>query len=937
MADAVKVTQGAFNSLLGLDSTKHVNPTAQPNDTSFVSRFTKSEMKSYLNRLFVKPKNQRSDVSASGIISYLKPIHAKIGNAKLTADKLRALAPEIEQSRILVSSSIMSPNDLQDGKFIFRFPDVPALEAEPDLLKEVVDTYDQYFNNTLLLGVKSYDWIGEAQYGSGAKAILILPVATQADLRNRSSDSARKFFDSELGFESFTSSLNDFTFSNSKLSWKDFLSGTKESTLVSELIPSMESFGLKVPNSYNPNARGTINANLYGDKYVAGIEDMIINLKTKLAEGDVIKITEDSEALRFHSIQNEKQKTSILDKLAQKYGWDKDPDKEELSYLDANPSTFKHSGHPTLIELPTEAVIPIIVPGAPSEHLGYFILLDNHGMPLTIENSGMGDNSTSCSNGSPNGAFEAMFGSNCCHASYFNKENSQNNMGNLIFTKILDAYIKRRMSGIFGRGDLELSRFNSLATVLFYRTLEAKQSTLVFVPPQLLHYFCFEYDRMDGTGKSKTAEIQFLLSLRTTLMMANVVGMVNDAIEHKKVEFGVDEKNANIEGIMDLIANIFIEKNKLNGSIDPSEIMRDMYSNALTIVPKNIPGLSELTVDVQNGGGQSSRVDDQLLEQITNLLVSHLDVPPAALNQMSEPEFAKSLVTQNLFFAKKIRRYQNIWCSLMTEFIRVYSSFDTTFQKAILRKLSVKSKSAKEKLPTKTAELASKQPNQYSSEAKLLRSIIDNVVVDLATPNIVVDKTQFEEISGFMRDLDELANNFFPNELVPGEDNLAQSAIAVTRAKWKKDQMVRFLSEVGTFNMVEVPDFDDMDPTEITDYIQQLQNVGSAIQRQREAIVEAPDDNNGSDDFGEGGDSFGGSDDSFGGSDGGESNGSDDFGGFGGESGQGGDNSDMFGGDDLSSPADNTPDVPNEEPAQNLSEGPSLTAKVYRTMTLKKK
>ena len=177
-------------------------------------------------------------------------------------------------------------------------------------------------------------------------------------------------------------------------------------------------------------------------------------------------------------------------------------------------------------------------------------------------------------------------------------------------------------------------------------------------------------------------------------MMANVVGMVNDAIEHKKVEFGVDEKNANIEGIMDLIANIFIEKNKLNGSIDPSEIMRDMYSNALTIVPKNIPGLSELTVDVQSGGGQSSRVDDQLLEQITNLLVSHLDVPPAALNQMSEPEFAKSLVTQNLFFAKKIRRYQNIWCSLMTEFIRVYSSFDTTFQKAILRKLSVKSKSA---------------------------------------------------------------------------------------------------------------------------------------------------------------------------------------------------------------------------------------------------
>lgn len=110
-------------------------------------------------------------------------------------------------------------------------------------------------------------------------------------------------------------------------------------------------------------------------------------------------------------------------------------------------------------------------------------------------------------------------------------------------------------------------------------------------------------------------------------MMANVVASVNDAVEHKKVEFGVDDKNANIEGIMDIIANIFIDKNKLNGSIDPSEILRDMYSNSLTIVPKNIPGLQDISVDVQQSGGQSVKVDDNLLEQITNLLVSHLDVP----------------------------------------------------------------------------------------------------------------------------------------------------------------------------------------------------------------------------------------------------------------------------------------------------------------------
>ena len=916
MADAVKITRGTFNSLLGLDASKHVDSTTQPDDTSFVSRFSKSEVSSYLNRLFVKPRNQNTNISASGIISYLKPIHAKIGNNKLTNEKLKALAPEIEQSRILVSSSIMSPNDLQDGKFIFNFDNVPELEADPDLLKEVAELYDQFFNDTLNLGIKSYDWIGEAQYGSGSKAVLILPIATQADLRVRTAKETKKYLQSDLGFESFSSNLNDYTFSNKPLSWKDFFS--TDTTSVATLVPSMEEFGVVIPTEYD-TSRNTLNAKRYGSEYVTGIEDMIVNLKTKLSEGDLIRITEDPDVLRFHKTSEDQQKTSILDTLAKKYGWDKDPEEEEITYLNDQPTTFKHSGHPTIIELPSEAVIPIIVPGAPSEHLGYFILLDRHGAPLTIDESGMADETTGCKAGSPNAAYEAMFGSSCTRANFFSKDNSYGNMGNLIFSTILDAYIKKRMMGIFGRDDLSLSRFNALATILLHRTLEAKRSTLVFVPKTLLHYFCFDYDRLDGTGKSKTSEIQFLLSLRTTLMMANVVGMVNDAIDHKKVEFGVDEKNANIEGIMDLIANIFIEKNKLNGSIDPSEIMKDMYSNALTIVPKNIPGLSELSVDVSSGGGQSTRVDDNLLEQITNLLVSHLDVPPAALNQMSEPEFAKSLVTQNLFFAKKIRRYQNIWCGMMTEFVRSYSLFDTTFQAALRKKLLANVKhTVKDKLPSKVRKLADDNPNVYSTKGSTIYSILHNVSLDLATPNIVVDKTQFEEISTFIRNLDEMSNNFFPNDIVPSDDNLAQSALAVARAKWKKDQMMRFLSEVGSFNMVDIPDFDDMDPVEITDYIQQLQNLGSAINRQREAIADnEPEETTGFD-----------------------NGGYDEYGGGLGidESGMGGSSGDEFG--PMPGENERAPDIPSEFSAsettvtsrQEESSGASMSSAIYKAL-----
>lgn len=546
-------------------------------------------------------------------------------------------------------------------------------------------------------------------------------------------------------------------------------------------------------------------------------------------------------------------------------------------------------GHPTVIELPSEAVIPIFTPGAPDQHLGYFVLLDMYGQPLTIENSGAANTDTGCQPGSPNAAFEAMFGNNCCNASYFNNNNSYSQMGNLIFSNMLDGYIRTRMKGIFHRDDLELGRYNALSTLLFYRTLQAKESMLVFVPPMLMQYFAFEYEPLTGCGKSKLADIQFILSLRTTLMMANVVAAVNDAVEHKRIEFGVDDKNANIEGIMELIANIFIEKNKLNGSVDPSEIMRDMYSNSLTIVPKNIPGLSDMQVDVQNSGGQSTRVDDQTLEQLNNLIVSQLDVPPSALNQLNEPEYARSLVVGNLFFAKKITRYQRIWCSLIDKFIRTYTLVDPVFRAALRKKIALYGKTpVKEKLPPKVAKLKMENPNMYSGELDDLADLILNrVKSNLPKPNIVVDKTQFEEITSYINNIQQLADTFFNQEMIPSDDQLAQASLPVMKAKWKSEQVAKFISEVGSFKMCDIPNMDDSDLNELTDFIQVFQNLGAGLIRHRTAISQPSEDNGGG---------FGG--------DGGYGGGGGDFGDAGGGMG-GGD----MGGGDLNSELDSAIDT----------------------------
>ena len=870
MSESVKITSGAFKSLLGMETTNHANPTKQPDNIAFVSRFSKVEAETHIKGIYTNSKSASTNISPGGFISYLKPIHKQIGEQMLDVEKMRALAPEIEQSRILVSSSILSPNDLQDGEFKFSFPEVPGVDSDPELASDIADVYSKFFNEVLELGLKSYDWIGKIQYSSGSVPVLILPCASQADIVARTNEDVRKDLNDIrpgfASFDTFAKSINrddDYLYSGKPLTFKDVLSNTRPKEMLSELTPSMESFGVQIPTQFM-SGRATTQSNIYGNDYVAGLESMIVTLKSKLEEGDVLRVSENPEIVRFTTQKKNDDKNSILGKIHDKYS--RLLPTEQLISIKPNPGG-KHFGHPAILELPPESVIPVHIPGAPSEHIGYFILLDQYGQPLTIEASGMANTgSKGCSPGSASGAYEAMFGSTV-HQNYFGSNNSISSSGNMIFQHLLDKYLKERMRNITGRGDLEISRMNAISSMLFYRVLEQKNTTMIYVPPPLLQYLAFDF-RKNGTGKSKLEDVQFLLSLRTTLLMAQIVAMVNDAVEHKKVEFGVDDKNANLEMIMDLIGNIFIAKNKINGSIDPSEIMRDMYSNALTIVPKNIPGLADMTVEVQNGGGQSTKPDNELLEQITNLLVSHLDVPPAALNQMSEPEFAKSLVTYNLFFAKKIARYQRIWCTLIQDFIRTYTAFDPKFQAAVHKVLETNGKKkAGEKLPSEVEKLKKKNPNKYSEDlSSTLSSILEGVVVSLPSPNIVVDKTQFEELRAFMSNLDELANNLFNQDLIPTDDTVATSALPIIRAKWKRSQMMRFIEEVGSFNMVEIPSMDDVDPEEIFDFIQTCQNIGKGLVQQRENILGASDSGGFGDTFG-GGESMGGEDDGMGGMD----------------------------------------------------------------------
>ena len=138
-----------------------------------------------------------------------------------------------------------------------------------------------------------------------------------------------------------------------------------------------------------------------------------------------------------------------------------------------------------------------------------------------------------------------------------------------------------------------------------------------------------------------------------------------------------------------------------------------------------------------------------------------------------------------------------------------------------------------------------------------------------------MDQAQFNEIRDFVSASNEVADTYYPDDLV-GDDEAAQAGLRIVKAKWKRDQFIRFKNEVGSFTMMDLNELDDVgDGGDIVKFIQTMQNVNSHIQRHNAAVSNFANSEmpSGSDmsGGGEGGDDFGGD---FGGDDMG---GGDDF------------------------------------------------------------
>ncbi len=515
MAEKAGINFDSIKRLFGISDIKE--PRKIKTDVSRISLYSPIEANQLIKGSYVKQQVNKP-LSKEDLITYLNPVYEKISRFKLNSEMMRALAPEINKAGTLLPAIIMCPNDLQDGIIQFEL-DLEDNVIPSGIQTEITKLLSDYFNNTLNLGTRETQWLDDIFFTSGAKPILIIPNnKIQKIIEDSVKDKPRDYnIDNKprVTFESFRDieyskinkmELTNILFDDSlKMSGLEsfVIKGKDEQTSIvdNDLKILFKDLHEEFQNQFHAeNVYSTENIKFDSSKFEKGLEEATVKLIAKLGDGDAIHITDNPMFIRAgHDIVKDNKKIN-RDKMDAYFNQNVNYKMDRVLLIPFDDEPTEDEGHPLFLELPTESVIPICVPGNKAEHIGYFILLDEYGYPLEASEELL--KGQCCSPGMVTGAYNALFGSGSnCMGSCGLRGNVNHLISSRIFETILDKYLTKKVQSI-GYGSVEVGKMNSIAACMFHRLLFQKKTTVLFVPDHLLTYMAFDY-RKDGTGHGK--------------------------------------------------------------------------------------------------------------------------------------------------------------------------------------------------------------------------------------------------------------------------------------------------------------------------------------------------------------------------------------------------------------------------------------------------
>lgn len=743
----------------------------------------------------LKSRSHSTPLTLGTVRNNIQSVSSNIASKIEDTSEMMVMLPELRKARRVLIPSIMSPTDMHGSNLIVNV-DVPGLE-DSDIANKIQALVSTYINTDLKLGKSISDWIGDALFKTGATPVMVVPKSIMSIIGDNQEVSEEHL--TQYGKDSISKPNTSLLL----LQPDAYVSSTELTKSTEALFASHEAVFSTGKQKKKP-AKDTINK--YTQKVTKNLKDNLVVSAdfTMMIQPDETKRKSDKLEDSIVNILTKTSSGNILSMSSNKLA---DADNE-----------------PNIIKLPTTSCIPIIIPGVESEHLGYFVALDEHGTPLHIKSRK--ENNQLLESENDFISTMTVLKNNTSKSSI----DASRQLADAMFELSIKEVLEKAVNNI-GLAGVDLPDKNKLFSAIFSRIMAGKKVNMIFVPRSMLAYYAFDF-REDGTGKPVVEDISFIVAMRTSFLLARVLSTINNAIDQKKISFSMeDQLSSNVDQIMAAMNDAFLEKYMYRFDHNPMEATRNLVSRSLSIQPSDMAGVHNLNIDTSTEQRQASIPDDALEERLTKMAIMCTDVPPSVLDEVGENEFSRSIAASHIMFSNAIRDYQDQVSTITNILVRALLRYSTTLRAQIDALIK---------------DVKIEKDDNENEVNDFLEYVISKITITLPPPNVAPDKSKFEEMSTIVDAVESVFDKLFAEELVAIDDDELKSTLSAIKASAMRTAIKEVVANLGGIDMATIATFDDDTFEPVKKYNKQLINYGAAMKRMKSVfLASGEDDDNG--------------------------------------------------------------------------------------------
>lgn len=702
----------------------------------------------------------------------LPAISESIKDKILNNETIVKLFPDIELSIQILTSSILAPNDMGSTNLIYLNKDT---KIPTEIKIGILDTIKTYISTNYKLEDKLSTIVREAMFTKGAYVEAIIPEAA---------------IDAMINEDSTEVSVESFVEKNTNKKKINILAMEEDKNTY-----SLEDMNISLEKKDNIKKETDLTLKITEEELMIDITDnfALLGISKKLSDNIVNKIStemyKDEKITKTEENQFEKLFKDMKDVK----------DKTSVTILTLDQLDRETVGKPLVIKLPVESVIPVHVTGDKSKHLGYFVLLNEKGTPIGRTNTVWDLDNKDYNVDMAKKARSVIDKANTAINGFSKNEPTLDDMEE-IYSHIITAKIKKRLSGGL-LGDLAAIEEDNtdVYRVMMTRMLKKQKTKLLFIPSELVSYYAFKY-RENGTGESLLETITVLSSIRAILLFARIMANVKNSITTTEVNATLDEQDVDPSKTMTRIISEVMKNRQTQLPIGVTRV-EDLVDWTRKVGYKfnfKHPDLPEM--DITSNETNSSKVvpDASIDEEIRKQILMAFALPPKAVEDGYDSDFATTIVQSNILFTKRVVAHQDTLLPLVTEHVKKLIKNDRNLYDIILNNINENMTLIKKyiKKSNLNKDFDFKKINTDNLSKWLTNEYINSLEIEL--PRIEETKTDNmkEAFDAYKSSLDDVVDMFLGSDAVPNSligvlgDKLEEVKTAIKNSllrKWMSD------------------------------------------------------------------------------------------------------------------------------------------------------